>query len=64
MKGAFDALVARGVIEGSALTEASISDDEFDALEKECDIKIPDEVRAYQRACGHTFNILAAPVPE
>ncbi|MBO4580032.1 MAG: hypothetical protein J5715_07770 [Clostridiales bacterium] len=64
MKGAFDALVARGVIDSSVLTEVRISDDEFEALEKECDIQIPDEVRAYLRAYGHSFNMLATPVPE
>ena len=64
MKRAFDALVARGVIDSSALTEVSISDEEFDAFEKEHEIQIPEEVRAYLRAYGHSFNMLAAAVPE
>ena len=49
MKGAFDALVARGVIDSSVLTEVSISDEEFEAFEKEHEIQIPEEVRAYLR---------------
>lgn len=64
MKGAFDALVARGVIDSSVLTEVSISDEEFEAFEKEHEIQIPEEVRAYLRAYGHSFFMLAAPVPE
>ena len=64
MKGAFDALVARGVIDSSALSEVSISDEEFEQLEKECEIQIPEEVRAYLRAYGHTFSMLATAVPE
>ena len=64
MKGAFDALVTRGVIDGSAFTEVSISDEEFEAFEKEHEIQIPEEVRAYLRAYGHSFNMLAAAVPE
>ncbi len=64
MKEAFNALAARGVIDTSALTEVNISDDEFDAFEKEYEVSIPEEVRAYLRVCGHSFYMLAAPVPD
>jgi hypothetical protein len=64
MKGAFDALITRGVIDSSALADVSISDEEFEAFENEHEIQIPEEVRAYLRAYGHSFNMLAAAVPD
>ena len=64
MKGAFNALVARGVIDDSALTDVNIPDEEFETFENKYEIKIPEEVRAYLRAYGHSFKMLAAAVPE
>ena len=64
MKEAFEALVTRGVIDGSALTEVNIPDEEFEVFEKEFGVCVPEEVRSYLRAYGRSFRMLAAPVPD
>ena len=63
MKAANEALIERGIISREDIFEVEISDAQFSEFEKEMEIVIPEEVRAYLRAGGHRFSMLKAAVP-
>lgn len=64
VKGAYQALVDRGVITEDMLMPSTVTDEMLDAFEQEYDVKLPSLLRAYLQVYCHNICELYAPIPE
>lgn len=63
IKGAFRALIKRGVAAEEMLTPSTVTDTDIDKFEKTFDICLPSIFRAYLKAYCYDFSVICAPVP-
>ncbi len=63
VKGAYQALIDRGIITEDMLMPSTVTDEMIDAFEREYDVKLPPLLRAYLQTYCHNINGLKAPVP-
>lgn len=63
VKGAYQALIDRGVITEDMLMPSTVTDEMLDAFEQEYDVKLPSLLRVYLQTCCHKIDELWAPVP-
>lgn len=63
VRGAFEALVDRGVADRSMLTPSTVTDRELNAFEESFGIRLPSLFRAYLMAYCYDFSVICAPVP-
>lgn len=64
VKGAYQALIDRGVITEDMLMPSTVTDEMLDAFEQEYDVKLPSLLRVYLQTYCHKINVLWAPVPD
>lgn len=64
VKGAYQALIDRGVITEDMLSPSTVTDELLDAFEQEYDVKLPSLLRVYLQTYCHNIDRLYAPVPE
>lgn len=63
VKGAYQALIDRGVITEDMLMPSTVTDEMLDAFEQEYDVKLPSLLRVYLQTYCHNIDGLNAPVP-
>lgn len=63
VKGAYQALIDRGVITEDMLMPSTVTDEMLDAFEREYDVKLPSLLRVYLQTYCHHIDGLSAPVP-
>lgn len=63
VRGAFEALVNRGVADRGMFTPSTVTDRELDAFEKRFDVKLPSLFRTYLSAYCYDFSVICAPIP-
>ena len=61
VRGAFRALVERGVAKEQMLTPSTVTDLDIDKFEKAFDIRIPSLFRTYLKAYCYDFSVICAP---
>lgn len=64
VKGAYQALIDRGVITEDMLSPSTVTDEMLDAFEREYEVKLPSLLRAYLQTYCHNIDMLYAPVPD
>ena len=64
IKGAYKALIDRGIITEADLEPSSVTDEMLNDLEKELDVKLPTLLRTYLKMYSHHISMLMAAVPE
>ena len=63
VKGAYQALIDRGVITEDMLSPSTVTDEMLDAFEREYEVKLPSLLRVYLQTYCHNIDGLYAPVP-
>lgn len=63
VKGAFQALIERGVATESMLTQSTVTDADIEKFEKTFDISLPSIFKIYLKAYSFDFSVICAPVP-
>lgn len=63
VKGAFQALIDRGVAKQNMFTPSTVTDTELNKFEKTFDIKLPSLFRTYLKTYCYDFSVICAPVP-
>lgn len=63
VRGAFEALVNRGVADRAMFTPSPITGGELDAFEEAFDVKLPSLVRTYLSTYCYDFSVICAPIP-
>ena len=63
VKGAFQALIDRGVASKSMLTPSTVTDADIDRFEQTFDVKLPSIFRSYLKAYCYDFTVICAPIP-
>lgn len=63
VKGAFQALIERGVATESMLTQSTVTDVDIEKFEKTFDISLPSIFKIYLKAYSFDFSVICAPVP-
>lgn len=63
VKGAFAALVERGVAAEGMFTPSTVTDADIDKFEKTFDIRLPSVFRTYLKTYCYDFSVMCAPVP-
>ncbi len=63
VRGAFRALVERGVAKEQMLAPSTVTDLDIDKFERAFDIRIPSLFRTYLKAYCYDFSVICAPVP-
>lgn len=64
VKGAYQALIDRGIITENMLMPSTVTDELLDAFEQEYDVKLPSLLRVYLQTYCHYIDGLSAPVPD
>lgn len=64
VKGAYQALIDRGVITEDMLMPSTVTDEMLDAFEQKYDVKMPSLLRVYLQTYCHNIDGLNAPVPD
>ena len=63
VKGAFQALIDRGVASKSMLTPSTVTDADIDRFEQTFGVKLPSIFRSYLKAYCYDFTVICAPIP-
>ena len=63
IKGAFQALIDRGVASEDMLTPSTVTDADIDRFEETFDVKLPSIFRTYLKAYCYDFTVICAPIP-
>lgn len=63
VKGAFEALVTRGVAERGMFTQSNVTQQELDAFEERFGVKLPSLFRIYLSTYCYDFSVICAPIP-
>ena len=63
VKGAFQALIDRGVASNSMLTPSTVTDADIDRFEQTFGVKLPSIFRSYLKAYCYDFTVICAPIP-
>lgn len=63
VKGAFGALVDRGVADKSMFAPSTVTDADIDKFEEKFGVELPSLFRAYLKAYCYDFTVICAPIP-
>lgn len=63
VKGAFRALVERGVADSDMFVPSPVTEDELDTFEKKFDVKLPSLFRIFLSTYCYDFSVICAPIP-
>lgn len=63
VKGAFEALIDRGVASKDMLVPSTVTDADIDRFEETFGVKLPSIFRTYLKAYCYDFTVICAPIP-